>query len=317
MKLTIAYLTFRLHPRFEWFARSLARELRSMPDLDPNDVQVVVIDGRLWHEGAHRHLGLLDAAENLIKFEHHTPKPSAWQGPHRQTTKDYFCAASCRNTAFAYSKAPHVAFVDDLSVLLPGWLKAHMHAAVHGYVLCGTTCKVHGITISKEGEISGVQDFPPGRDSRIRQVGDGLQNCTGGWLFGGTFSVPLSLALAVNGQDEIADTIGGEDYDFGIRLERAGAVIRITKDCGTYEDENGHHTEAPMVRLDKPQKGWDGPYTSNLLLNRLQRESSRSWTIGNDYKLMDVRSLILAGGEFPVPAPGLKHWVDGQPLSDM
>lgn len=316
MKLTVAYLTFRQHPRFEWFARSLAREFRAMPDVSPDDVQVVVIDGRLWHD-ASRGQEMLDAAQGAIKFEHHPPKPSPWQGPHRQTSKDYFCAASCRNTAFAYARASHVAFVDDLSVLLPGWLKAHVHAALHGYVLCGTTCKMKSIKVSSEGEITSAVHFPPGQDSRLSKIGSGLQTCVGSWLFGGTFSVPLGLALAVNGQDEICDTIGGEDYDFGIRLERAGAVIRISKDCGTYEDEDGHHAEAPMVRLDKPVFGWEGPYSSNLLLNKLLRESARSWTIGNDFTLSDVRAKVLAGGEFSEPREGLKHWVDGQNLQDM
>ncbi len=317
MKLTIVYLTFRHHPHFEWFCSSLAREFRSMPDVNPEDVQVIVIDGRLWDENPHRHLGMLDAAGGLIKFEHHPPKPSPWQGPYRQTTKDYFCAAASRNTAFAYARAPHVAFVDDLSVLLPGWLKAHMHAAQHSYVLCGTTCKMKNIIVDPLGAITSAILFPPGQDSRLPKLGEGLQTCQGSWLFGGTFSVPLSLAIAVNGLDEIADTIGGEDYDFGIRLERAGGVIRISKECGTYEDEDGHHTESPMVRLDKPQTGWDGPFTSNLLLNRLLRESSRTWTVGNPYKLTDLRGRILAGGEFPMPELGQKHWVDGQPLHSM
>ena len=44
--LTIAYLTFRARPLFGWFAASLAREVRSMPDYDPGDLQVLVIDGR-------------------------------------------------------------------------------------------------------------------------------------------------------------------------------------------------------------------------------------------------------------------------------
>ena len=316
MKLTIAYLTFRQHPRFEWFAASLAREFRAMPDLDANDVQVVVIDGRLWHDLT-RGQELLDAAAGRIGFEHHPPKSSPWQGPYRQTSKDYFCAASCRNTAFAYARASHVAFVDDLSVLLPGWLKSHVHAAIHGYVLCGTTCKMHKIEVDFEGSIVSAVHFPPGQDSRLSKIGPGLQTCAGSWLFGGTFSVPLGLALAVNGFDEQNDTIGGEDYDFGIRLERAGAVVRISRDCGTYEDENGHHAEAPMVRLDKPVAGWEGPYSSNLLLNKLLKETARSWTLGNNYKLSELRAYVLAGGAFPEPEKDLKHWVDQQPLSEM
>jgi hypothetical protein len=316
MRLTIAYLTFRMHPRFEWFARSLAREFRSMPDVDPKDVQIVVIDGRLWHEDMHRRLGMLDAAENRVHFEHHPPKPSPWQGPNRQTSKDYFCAASVRNTAFAYAQAPHVAFVDDLSVFLPGWLKAHMHAAGHGYVLAGTTCKNRNIAVNAAGEITAFETFQPGQDSRLAMIRGGLTPISGSSLFGGTFSVPLGLALACNGQDEINDTIGGEDYDFGIRLQRAGGSIYLS-DCGTFEDEDGHHAEAPMVRLDKPWAGPDGPYSSNFLLNKLLRETPRTWSIGNEFVLRDLRTQILAGGEFPPPRPDLRHWVDNQPLSEM
>ena len=88
MRLTIAYLTFRLRPRFEWFAKSLARELRSM-GLSPEEIQVVVIDGRLWYD-TERGKELIDAAAGRIHFEHHSPKPSPWQGPSRQTQRDYF-----------------------------------------------------------------------------------------------------------------------------------------------------------------------------------------------------------------------------------
>jgi hypothetical protein len=325
MRLTIGYLTYRLHPRFEWFCASLARELRSMPDISPSEIQVVVIDGRLWYD-EHRHLGMYDAAivphvdglGSSIKFEHHTPKPNALQGPFRQTSRDYFCAASARNTAFAYARAGHVAFVDDLSVLLPGWLKAHIHAADNGYVLAGTTCKQRRIIVNSHGDLASFEEFRLGRDSRLDRLTEDLQDCTGGWLFGGTFSVPLDLALNVNGQDEIHDTIGGEDYDFGTRLERAGACIRISRLCGTYEDEMAHHAEAPMIRIDQPWAGPDGPYASNYLYNKMRREPSRTWTIGNTYKLRDVRTQVLGGLGFPsVPKEDLLYWVDGRRLRDM
>jgi hypothetical protein len=318
MLLSIVYLTFRIRPRFEWFASSLARELRSMPDIDPKtNVQVIVIDGRLWHDGDNRRAELREAARGLIEFEHHAPKPSVWQGPHRKTAKDYFCAASARNTAFAYARGNHVAFVDDLSVLLPGWLKAHVHAAAHGYVLCGTTCKQKNIVVDDGGTIVSFNYFGPGQDSRLLKIKSDYQKCGGSWLYGGTFSVPLELALKINGQDEIHDIIGGEDYDFGMRLERIGADIQISRLCGTYEDEDGHHAETPMVRLDKPWGGIDGPYTSNYLLNKLLKEHDRSTTVGNSFDLRQLREHVLAGGDFPIPSGPLRYWVDGQPLSEM
>ena len=288
-----------------------------MPDVPRDGVQVLVVDGRVWADGDARRAEMRDSAEGRVLFEHHPPKPSVWQGPARLTTKDYFCASSVRNTALALARAQHVAFVDDLSVLLPGWLKSHIHAADNGYVLCGTTCKNRNIVVDENGDVQSYEKFAPGTDSRLASMTSDFHICAGSWLFGGTFSVPTEIALAVNGQDEIHDTIGGEDYDFGIRLERAGAVVRISRLCGTFEDEDAHHAEAAMVRLDKPWAGPDGPYTSNLLLNRLMRETGRTTTLGNEYNLRELRKHVLAGEPFPVPMTPKMHWVDSQPLHEM
>lgn len=309
--LTIAYITFRERPRFEWFVASLNREFRSMPDVDRSSVQVLVIDGR--------HPRKLEAD---FPFEHHAPKPTVWQGVHRLTQRDYFAAANTRNTAFALARYGHVAFVDDLSVLLPGWLKAHVHAAAHGYVLAGTTCKYFNLQCSAEGDYtfdgpSIDARFPAGQDSRLRMLpDDGLRPCSGGWLYGGTFSIPVEAALQVNGQDELYDSIGGEDWDFGTRVERTGIQMRITRACGTIEDELGHGAN-PVIRLDKPWPGPDGPYSSNRLLNRLRRESTRTEPLGNSFNLRELRDRVLSGEPFPIPTEPSIHWVDGQSLTEM
>lgn len=314
-KITIAYLTFRKNPRFEWFALSLKREFESNV-FDPADAQIVVIDGRLWYDDA-RHAQMIAAAAERIQFEHHPPKPTIWQGPSRRTSRDFFAAANARNTALMSTLAPHVAFVDDLSWLSPGWLAAHLQAAESGYVLAGMTFKCKNIQVNENGDVK-FDLFSPGNDSRWVQMTDAFQACPGAWLYGGTFSVPLSAALAVNGQDEIHDSIGGEDYDFGIRLERVGVPMRISKTCMTIEDEDAHHAEAPMIRLDKSWPGEDGPYSSNFLLARLLRETSRVHAVGNRYNLADERARVLAGGSLPLPpADVMRHWVDGQPLSEL
>lgn len=312
--LTVVYLTFRENPRFEWFVASMNRELRGMPDFDRSKLQVLVIDGKYPRRYTHQ----LDG----VVVEVHPPKPTVWQGTYRLTQRDYFAAANTRNTAFALTRNDHVAFVDDLSVLLPGWLKAHVHAAEHGYVLCGTTCKYMNLRCDAEGNFafdgpSVDPRFQAGQDSRLKHLtNDAVRQCPGGWLYGGTFSMPIEAALKVNGQDEQYDSIGGEDWDFGTRVERAGYPVHITRACGTVEDEMGHG-ENPVIRLDKPWVGPDGPYSSNRLFNLLMRDRARSWTLGNDFNLRELRKRVLAGDPFPIPVGPEKHWVDDQPLAKM
>jgi hypothetical protein len=320
LALTVAYVTCRIRPRFDWFCASLAREIRQTRGIQPENLQIVVVDSRLWYdENRAKEMADIAAKYGLI-IEHRAPKPSPWQGPQRQTSQDYFCAVNARNTALAYTQATHVAFADDVGVLLPGWLSAHLAALDGGYALVGTTCKVTGLDVADDGTIRHYRMAHKGEDSRIHQMKSSLHPCPGNWLYGGTFSVPMRFALAVNGKDEAYMGINGADYDFGFRLEYAGCKFFATR-AGRYEGKEiapGEAVEPRAAHCNKAWKGPDGPHTNDFLLKDIQR-TRRHWTRGNDYSLRDVRERVLKFGEagFPPVQPNTVHWIDKQPLSEM
>ena len=314
--LTVAYVTCRIKPRFDWFAYSLAREIRTTSGIKAENLQILVIDSRLWYDEKRREDFAAIATIAGITIDHQPPKPSAWQGPQRQTSQDYFCAVNARQSAFAYARAEHIAFADDVGVLKPGWLRAHLHAMDQGVALVGTTSKVRQLQVADDGAIVSFRPTPGGVDSRISQITSDWQRAPGDWLYGGTFSLPMRFALAVNGKDECYMGINGADYDFGLRLERFGTPIFATKSCGRYENKDD--VEPRAAQCNKHWKGVDGPYTNNYLINDLKR-TTRTWTRGNDYKLKEVRERVLKMGEagFPEVKPNQRHWVDNQLLAEM
>jgi glycosyl transferase family 7 (putative galactosyltransferase) len=320
---SFSFLTTREDPKIEWFMDSLARELDSLGPSKPT-FELIIIDSRLWYvDQDERRQKFRDAAKGRFgELIHVPPKPSVWQGPARLTTFDMFCGAGARNTAFCYARGEHVVFVDDLSVLLPGWASGHLHAAQFKYVMCGSTCKNLDMVV-EDGIVKSFTLFPPGQDHRLRGAPkDGSVRCSGSWLFGGTFSVPLNAALDVNGFDEINNGIGCEDYDFGIRLDKSGQKICFNKTCGTMESEEAHHLEPHtlMLRIDKKLNPaiantipGDG-HSSNLLYDRLINAKSPWTTDQHQPNLRQLRDRILSGGQFPIPTEPRRHWVDGQPL---
>ena len=221
--LTIAYFTCRRDPRTEWFFSSLKREAVNVDEID-----IIVVDYHADDDGRredfkykfHQFFG----EQPDDKLRHVCPKPCIWQGKHRLTKNNYFAASNARNTAFALCRGDFIACVDDISALDIGWLPNVMHAKHHKYVALGAYKKVLKMSVNDHGGIS-YDEYPPGVDSRFSRGTDrGIMQVTGDWLFGCSFALPIEAALTVNGFDEICDGQGAEDYDFGIRLERAGYI---------------------------------------------------------------------------------------------
>jgi hypothetical protein len=162
-----------------------------------------------------------------------------------------------------------------------------------------------------DGHVVSVNERQGGIDCRIQLFKDSFTQISGSSLYGYSAS-PLDVVLRVNGYDEIHNSMGGEDYNYGIRVERSGTPVYYSKDVLFYEtedivDEVRFHKRDPLLSKDDYHLLMDkyGITTrrdegrtdiSHFLLDLLTR--GKSWTEGNDYNLAELRTKILDGGSF-------------------
>jgi len=91
-----------------------------------------------------------------------------------------------------------------------------------------------------------------GVDSRLSYYSQDVSVCGGGHMFGSSFCMPLCWLFEVNGQNEMCDGLGGEDYDLGIRLERQGKVLQYNKRMFIHESDYtfGSDCQRKCIRAD-------------------------------------------------------------------
>jgi hypothetical protein len=320
--LTIIYVTGRREPRFDWFADSLARQI------DGDDLEVLVVDG---HHGAARTAGLRAIVAGRFALRHVAPKPTPFSGPHRLTRRSYHTAASARNTGLVHTRADHVAFVDDCAVLGPEWLAEVRAAARGGYVGVGAYDKAWEMDVRDGVLISSRSDLEHNDGRWARGADDRVVAISGSELFGCSLVAPRALLLEVGGFDELCDSIGGEDWQLGVRLEWAGAMLGYSRRLLTVESEELHRLGTPAWRIDPvaepaaylerlnrfgvqarvfPDRLCDA---SNMLLDVLygRRETA---SVGNYYDLARLTPGDLAATIEHFPRT---HWFDGRALGDL
>lgn len=350
MNATIAYFTNRKNPRWAWFCDSLCRQMSAT---ERAAVQVVVVDAALWgvrpaaadaylrrwgkfpladsgwHNWARRE-ELAQAVRGRFAYLHIPPKPSVWQGPFRYTKQDWFAAANARNTAIIVAERPYLVCVDDLSVLGPAWVDNVRHAVEHGYVVCGAYKKLRAMEV-EDGVLLNFQENPAGVDSRWRQGSDhGVVPWSGGGLFGCSFGLPVELAVTVDGFDAWCDGQGAEDYDFGIRVERAGGRFFYNRNMLTWESEEGHGEDQSLpresrlvaeerlpesLRVEHPA----GLMSDHVMLQSVHRETKRFRPRGREtpHGLMDLRAQWQRERLVPISTVCPDDWRTGRPLTDL
>jgi hypothetical protein len=300
MMLTIAYITSREDPKIEWFFDSLHRECRG----DYDGIKVVVVDS----------LAPRDFPLVTSEFVHVNPKPCVWQGKFRRTIKDYWAKCNAANTALCYAPDGWISFMDDLSVLAPGWLQRVREAMKrHKVMYLGSFKKVKELEVD-QGRILSFTEFPPGVDSRWDSGSDNSPViASGSWMYGHVTG-PVEAFLEINGYPELlCDSLSFEDCICGIRLEKSGYMFRYDRKMLVYESEELHHeSKRHAVRFDKGVSPND---KSHAALKRVMDGNYSIWNSGN---LRSLRASILSGtGSFPVPSGPEIDWFDGQPISEI
>lgn len=293
---------------FEWFADSLRRELNG----DYSNVNLIVVDYHANEPGRRDSF----AAKAHYPVTHVAPMPSPWQGPKRYTYQDYFDATTARNTAICYAPDGWIVFVDDLSVLLPGWIRGVLDAIKGEYVACGAYKKVKKLHV-ENGEVISFEPFPGGVDGRWNGGSDaGPVPLGGGSAFGCSFALPVNAFLATNGQDQRCSGLGFEDVIFGIALENHGWKFKYDRRMATYESEERHFLDAPFPKFNR--KNVQGHQDCAwALLKHVQ--GGQKWFV-NYYGpegLRGLRARILSGGTFDEHPQPMHLWADGTPLSEI
>lgn len=313
---TIAYMTNRKNPRIRWFFDSLNRELED----NYSDVKLVVVDfyaqrSRDWGTTNVKNRQAAFKKQAHCDFLHVPPKPTVWQGPHRRAGRDWFAASNARNTALCYAEGEYLVCVDDLSVLLPGWLDWLKYAMERRWVACGAYKKMLNLDV-RQGNVFSCTEHEQGVDTRLGHYDNSMPTrVTGNAAFGCSFAAPIEALLEVNGWDEDNDSMSGEDYCCGIMLEKQGYLLYYLPGMMTYESEEAHAEDKPFLRHIKPYQG--SRDSSHRMLDWVK---SGNRPKGHNYDGCDLRELrerILAGGEFPVTGLPEHDWRDGQPICEM
>lgn len=312
--LTIAYMTCRKEPMVEWFFDSLHRECGG----DYSGFRIVVVD---LHANSMDRSAYIDyQARDRVPIIHTSPCPGVWQGPHRLTKRDYFAASNARNTALCLSPDGWIAYVDDLSVLMPGWLACVREAMEKNYIALGAYRKVLNLSVDETGHATydtgpGLDDRSPmGMDSRWK-IGNPTRAvpCSGNILYGCSNAMPVESLLRINGWNSDCDGLGFEDIITGIALEKAGYKFRYDIRMMTLESEERHHDGSTLPRVGK---GVDPHTKGHAILDRARNGTPHPnyWGEGG---IRAVRERVLRGEPFPIIQCPTCDWYDGQPLSEL
>lgn len=299
--LTIAYLTARRNCNIHWLVESLERQM------DNEGIRFVIVDCY----ASERCIGT-----SLPVTVHVPPKPNVWQGEHRLTKENWWAKANAANTALCLAPDGWILFVDDRSVLMPGFLACCREAMAGNYAAFATYEKAYDVRACN-GEVTGFTPAPDGKDRRLQFVNAMHKPtpCGGEWCFGCGILVPVEWALSVNGFDECADGMSFEDVLFGLMLEKHGYPMKFDPRMKILEDRTPTDAEPVFRRTDKGVSPND---KSHKLLHMVMKEGrTEAPNFFGEGRIRALRQRVLAGEPFPILQCPTRDWFDGQEISTM
>lgn len=323
MTLNVVYSTSRANPCLEWFFQSLERETGG----DYSGIRIIVVDGfanphpslGITHEERKAYVGPLLRGPDTHWV---APKPCPWQGKYRQTKEDWFAVANSRNTGLCFCLDGWVAFCDDLSLLMPGWLGQAFAAMRHPkHITAGAYRKVKEMRVEEGVLVSfsphlGSEGQDMGIDSRLKHTKGVPLDCDPGWLFG--YSVgPVEAYLSVNGYDERCHGLGFEDVPTGINLSRKGWKMRYNPNMMAYESEEHHYFGIPMKKSDYGVSPNDKSHAMKAVAETGDGFAPLSPLRDGTRTLSEIRERVKAGAPFPYPAENIREWYTGKLLSEL
>lgn len=303
----------------EWFLPSL---LNQTTEDERKDIEILFIYSEAKELLCRREFGF-----NKILIT--GPKKNIYQGPYRKTKTEMFSPSNARNTGILLSEGTYLVFADDVAVLMPSWWNSVKEAAARNLIVCGSYQKHFEMEV-ENGVLVKSRYHEMGKDSRWKDGNDHHPvSIPGQSLFGCSLGIPAKDIIDVNGFDELCDSIGGEDYHLGIRLNNAGKKVWYDRRMLTIESEELHSQPFLMLRDDRLLP--DGEYMKKLKEFNVHRrlapgrpDSShmildillglrQTKTIYNNYSIAADRP-----NKYCFPPPDVTtHWFDNKPLAEI
>lgn len=294
MQLSIAFVTSRYEPRFQWFLDSLKGQIRP-----GDDIELLWCD--LHFTG--------DGTGTNPEYKHFAPKPCVWSGPHRILKDNWWSKSNSINTCICLAKHDWLAFVDDRCVLGDHWLQSVREAQSKQRVVVGSYAKFHGMKVQNGkildyGKLDGQDGRNYPKDHQVKVEPNAF--------FGCCWASPLEWLLEINGAEERMCGTSMEDIIMGYHLANAGHSIWYDARMFCFQDRTPDECGPVMRRSSRDRHPYDHSDRAWTALATIAKESRSN----PDVNLRLWRDNAQIGLGWNPVVPNQLDWWNGKPIKE-